>query len=173
MPTQRPTSAEHSSYHETLISLVPDGSILETLSQQLDSLPEFIASIPDAAAEVVHAPYGWTVRQVVEHCLDAERVFGYRVLRFSTDEKVDLPGWDENFYAKCGYAKSVGLNELAKEYTAVRQANLLLAKRLVPDAWDRCGTADNNPYSVRSLLWLMAGHWIHHEKILKIRLGQS
>ena len=171
MPSQRPSSAEHSNYHQTLISLVPDGSILKTLSQQLDSIPQFVASIPVEAADVIHEPYGWTVRQVIEHCLDAERVFGYRTLRFATNEDVELPGWDENFYAQCGYAEAVGLNELAQEYMAVRQANICLAKRLVSEAWDRCGTADSNPYSVRSLLWLMAGHWIHHEKILRIRLG--
>lgn len=172
MPNQRPSFAEHSTYHESLISLVPDGSILETLEQQRGSIAEFVASIPAESAEVVHEPYGWTVRQVIEHCLDAERVFGYRVLRFATDEKVDLPGWDENFYAQCGYAQAVSLNELAQEYLAVRQANLSLAKRLVPEAWGRSGTADNNPYSVRSLIWLMAGHWIHHEKILRVRLSQ-
>lgn len=170
MKIARPAAAEHSEYHQTLISLVT-GDLLETLQQQIDSIPQFVKSIPAEASDVVHAPYGWTVRQVVEHCIDAERVFGYRVLRFSTGEIVELPGWDENFYATSNYGPNADLAALADEYVAVRQANLLLIKRLNESAWDNSGVADGNPYSVRSIAWLMAGHWIHHETILRSRLA--
>ena len=170
MQNQRPIEAEHSKYHQTLISLV-SGDILATLEQQADSIPAFVHSIPSESSDIVHAPYGWTVRQVIEHCIDAERVFGYRILRFATGECVDLPGWDENFYAASGCGPHADLDALADEYVATRRSNIALVRRLASEAWDRAGTADGNPYSVRSIIWLMAGHWIHHEAILRKRLA--
>ena len=170
MPNQRPVAAEHSKYHETLISLVPD-NVLETLELQIESIPDFVNSIPSESSHVIHPPYGWTVRQVVEHCIDAERVFGYRVLRFATGEGVELPGWDQDFFSASGYGPKADLHSLADEYVATRLSNLCLIKRLTPEAWDRAGEADGNPYTVRSLIWLMAGHWIYHASVLRKRLA--
>ena len=172
MLSKRPTSSEQSEYHQTLTALVPDGPILQTLVDQVGEIATFLEStIPEDQVGVVHPPYGWSVRQVIEHCIDAERVFGYRVLRLATDEKVDLPGWDENHYAACGYGPNADMHALSAEYQALRGANLALLDRLEDAAWDRMGTADNKPFSVRTIAWLMAGHWIHHKTILEKRLA--
>jgi len=171
--SQRPTEQDCSEYHIGLINRVPDGDILELLTSQLSELQGFADAIPASEADVVHIPYGWTVRQVIEHSLDAERVFGYRALRFAAGDQTDLPGWDENMFADCGYGSGADISTLAQEFSAVRAANIALLNRLIPEAWDRRGTADGNPVTVRVLAWLMAGHWMHHQQILRKRLGQT
>lgn len=171
--TRRPTADSCSEYHYGLISRVPDGDILERLTAQLSELQPFMESLPESESGTVHAPYGWTVRQVIEHCLDAERVFGYRALRFAAGDTTDLPGWDENHFAACGYGPQATLFDLGQEFTALRAANIALLSRLLPEAWDRSGTADDRTVSVRILAWLMAGHWLHHHQILLKRFGRA
>jgi hypothetical protein len=167
---QRPSDRECVDYHRNYVAKVPDGDILETLKAQQETMAHFVQAIPQEQADVVHAPYGWTVRQVIEHCVDAERVFGYRALRFSNADKTELPGWDENHYASSHYGPRCRLADLGDEYVALRQANVLLLLRLTDRAWDELGTADGRVFSVRTLAWLMAGHWLHHEEILRQRL---
>lgn len=169
--SQRPGDAECSGYHRDYVAQVPDGDILKTLASQGESIPAFIRSISPDDRDVVHPPYGWTIHQVIEHCLEAERVFGYRILRFATGDKTDLPGWDENDYAAADYASSSSLSALADEYEWLRRANLKLLERLNEAAWDEIGNADGKQISVRAMAWLMAGHWLHHESILRKRLG--
>ena len=167
---QRPSDRECFDYHRNYVARVPDGDIVQTLKAQQQTMAQFVRAIPQDQAQVVHAPYGWTVQQVIEHCLDAERVFGYRALRFSTADKTELPGWDENHHASSGYGPHCRLVDLSDEYAALRQANVLLLSRLTDNAWDQLGTADGRQTSVRTLAWLMAGHWLHHEEILRKRL---
>ena len=168
---QRPSDEECFDYHRDYVAKVPDGDILETLSKQSPEVDQFIRNIDFDQWEVVHEPYGWKVRIVIEHCCDAERVFGYRILRFGTGDKTDLPGWDEQHYAACEYSNSPTPKALAEEFSSIRQGNLRLLERLKPECWDQLGTADGRGVSVRTAAWLMAGHWIHHEAILKQRLG--
>ncbi len=167
----RPGEHECFDYHCDYVAKVPDGNILDTLEKQCDEISELIESIPDDQLDVIHAPYGWKVRTVIEHCCDAERVFGYRALRFATGDQTDLPGWDENHYASCGYSASVSKGDLALEFRSARLSNLAMLRRFVPSCFDQIGTADGRKVSVRTLAWLMAGHWIHHETILRKRLG--
>ena len=168
---QRPGDHECFDFHRNYVAQVPEGNILETLEQQLTSVPAFISAVPSAEWDKVHPPYGWTIGQVIEHCCDAERVFGYRVLRFATGDKTDLPGWDENFYADSGYAVSRDQSLLKQEFESLRQSNLCLLQRIRKESLDYLGTADGRQVSVRTVAWLMAGHWLHHEGILKKRLG--
>lgn len=169
--SQRPGSHECFGYHQNYVNLVPDGDIIRTLEQQLTEVPQFIADIPAVELAVVHPPFGWAVHVVIEHCCDAERVFGYRALRFATGDTTDLPGWDENHFAACEYGNCLDPVALADEFRSLRQSNLCLLKRLEVAAFDRIGTANATPVSVRTLAWLMAGHWLHHHRILQNRLG--
>ncbi len=169
--SQRPGEHECFGFHRDYVAKVPDGNILDTLARQGDHIPAFIRRIPDDQFEVVHPSYGWKIRTVIEHCCDAERVFGYRALRFATGDKTVLPGWDENHYAACGYGNAEGAEVLAVEFSALRQSNLCLLRRLRPEAFAELGEADGRAFSVRTLAWLMAGHWLHHEAILRKRLG--
>lgn len=170
---QRPGDHECFDYHRDYVSKVPDGDIMKRLRDQHVSIPKFIRDIAADQVEVIHPPYGWSIRTVVQHCLDAERVFGYRALRISTGDKTDLPGWDEGHYASCGYSQPVPMADLAGEYENLRGGNLALLTRLQHKSWDEIGTADGRKVSTRTLAWLMAGHWLHHEQILRKRLGLS
>ena len=167
---QRPGEHECFDYHRDYAAKVPDGDILATLRSQQDSIPAFLEQIPEEVGPVIHPPYGWSVWQVIEHCIEAERVFGYRALRFAAGDKTDLPGWDENHYAATDYGPNATLAALASEFMALRQANVCLLARLTPSAWEEIGTADGRLCSVRTLAWLLAGHWLHHEAILRKRL---
>lgn len=170
---RRPGQDECFDFHRDYVAGVPDGNIFTTLEQQLESNPNFILALPTDQLETVHPPYGWSIRTVIEHCCDAERVFGYRAMRFATGDKTDLPGWDENRYASCGYRSPASLEGLAGEFAALRRANLELLKCLRPAAFNEIGTADGRKMSVRTICWLMAGHWIHHEKIIRKRLKMA
>ena len=167
----RPGDHECFGYHRDYVAKVPDGNIIETLEDQLNSVTQFIKSIPADQMEVIHPPYGWKVRTVIEHCCDAERVYGYRALRFAADEGTELPGWDENHFANSNYCQAVSPGELAAEFHSLRGSNLSLLKRLDPKTFDKIGVADGSKVSVRTIAWLMAGHWNHHEAILAKRLG--
>lgn len=167
---QRPSDDECFDYHRDYVAKVPDGDILQTLANQARSAKEFIASFPAESLSVIHAPYGWPIQTVVEHCCDAERVFGYRTLRFAAGDPTDLPGWDENHYAACGYGRHTDASGIANEFEHLRIGNLQLLQRLDAATWSNSGTADGRRVSVRTLAWLMAGHWLHHEAILRKRL---
>lgn len=184
----RPQPSQLSSYHQQLLAVLPDAyisdakngaaenggaDIVDLLTTQQTSGPDFVRSIPSSQLDIVHDGFGWSVRQVVEHLLDAERVFGYRILRFASGDLVDLPGWDENHYASCGYCEPVDVNAMADEFAGLRSANLSLLKRLSASVISNAGTADGNPFTVNSILYVMAAHWVHHELILKKRLGRS
>ena len=170
---QRPGDHECFDYLRDYVAKVPDGNIIETLEQQLDTAVELMRSIPADQFEVVHEPYGWKIRTVLEHCCDAERVFGYRVLRFGAGDPVELPGWDQDIYAGSDHSAPSGVDDLLEEFAGLRKSNLSLLKRLSPQAFDEIGVADGRKVSVRTLAWVMAGHWIHHEVILEKRLGLS
>jgi hypothetical protein len=171
--SRRPNETEVFSYQRNYVAKVPDGDILTTLEHQAESVRQFVRDIPASELDVVHSPYGWSVRTVIEHCCDAERVFGYRALRFATGEAVELPGWDENHFASCGYGGRGTSADLAGEFYHTRYSNLCLLKRLQPSVWDLFGTANGMQAAVRTLAWLMAGHWLHHEEILLKRLGKK
>ena len=166
-----PTKEEFSEYHQTFISCVPDGKVEELLESQCLSFPTFVAGIPDRQADIIHAPYGWTIHQVIEHVVDAERVFGYRALRFATGDTTELPGWNENDYSASEYGRNVSIAELSQEFRTLRKSNIALLKRMDPDRFGNLGVADGRQFSVRAIVHLMVGHLIHHENILKSRLG--
>ncbi len=168
---RRPSDQECFDYHRDYVAKVGDGNILDTLTAQALDAPDFIRRIPTDQWTVVHPPYGWKVCTVIEHCCDAERVFGYRILRFATGDATELPGWDENFYAASGYSRPASMAALAEEFSFLRQSNLRLLERLADASWDRIGVAEGRRTSVRTLAWLMAGHWLHHRAILALRLG--
>jgi hypothetical protein len=145
--------------------------VLEVLQDQRAWLQQVASAVKPEQIDQIHAPYGWTIRQVFAHCADAERVFGYRMLRFAAGDATELPGWDENLYADSRF----GLGEfphLVSELELLRQTNLLLLRRLEPACWDRSGVAEGKRLSVRALAWLTAGHLRHHLLIVQKRLQQ-
>ncbi|TWU17428.1 DinB superfamily protein [Novipirellula galeiformis] len=171
--SRRPTHDETTStYQRELIQRVPGDCVLQALDRQLHCIAELGSSICADQTDKIHPPYGWSIRQVVEHCANGERIFGYRILCFAAGDSTALPGWDENAYAdsRFGLGKFI---QIVDELTALRQANMALLRRITPSAWDRSGVADQQTVTVRALAWLTAGHLQHHLEIVAKRCKVS
>ena len=167
----RPAATEHIPYFAKYVSRVPDGPIAETLRAQMAETAALLAAVPADREEHRYAEGKWSVKEVVGHLSDAERVFAYRALRFSRGDETPLPGFDENTYVPAGGFGARTLRSVAEEYRAVREATIRLLEGLDDRAMSRGGTASGNPVTVRALFWIIAGHELHHVAILRERYG--
>ncbi len=166
-----PTASEYAPFFEGYVALVRGGDILTTLTAQKETVERALGGVEERDAGRRYAEGKWSVRQVVGHCTDAERVFGYRALAFARGEQAPLPAFDENAYERLADHDAVPLAALLAEFVAVRAASLHLLHLLPPAAWTRGGTASGKPISVRALAFVMAGHVAHHMAILRERYG--
>lgn len=168
----RPQPDEHSPYYSKYIALVPNDDL--TIAAHLaDQHHETVDALRKAKAKGDYA-YGsdkWTVKEVVGHMCDAERIFAYRALRFARGDSTELPGFDENAYVPNSNAKARSMDDLLEELWSVRAATLSLAKQLPESALSRRGSANGTPVSVRALLYIIAGHERHHLGVLRERYG--
>ncbi|RYU81300.1 DinB family protein [Hymenobacter persicinus] len=170
MLTARPASGTYVPYFLNYISRVPEGAEpLDLLRQQPAELRALIGNLSEEQALTSYAPGKWTIKQMLLHMIDTERIFAYRALRIARGDQQPLPGFDENAYAEESGADGRTLADLFEEYDAVRQASLTLFRSFSPDMLDRSGTASNNPLTVRALLFVLPGHEAHHMHILRER----
>lgn len=165
----RPAAGEFLPYYGTYIDRVPDGDIVETLGRQIGDTLSLIKSIPEASGDKRYAPEKWSIRQVVGHVIDAERIFTYRALRFARADTTPVPGFDENAYVKNAPFAKVSLATLADELDHVRRATVHFFGNLDETAFSRRGAANAAEISVRALAFVLAGHEIHHMNILRTR----
>jgi hypothetical protein len=164
----RPQSGEYGSYYEGYIQRVPEGSDLFALmSQQPDDLRALLQNVSDQQANARPAPGEWSVKEVLGHICDGERVFGYRALRFARGDNTPLPGFEQDDYVRATDFNARTLPDLVEEFTHQRRANVVCFKPLTQDELMRRGTASSNPFSVRALLYVLAGHVLHHIESLK------
>jgi hypothetical protein len=166
----RPSSGEYSQQAAVYVALVTENDVMEVLEQQLERLTRWWASIPQSAAGSLQSPYTWTVQQVLQHITDAERIFGYRLLRIARGDQTPLPGFDENSYAVASLEGRLSLTEIVDEFSGLRQANIALLRSLPPDAWSRHGITSGTLTTVRALAFILAGHVRHHDNVLRRRL---
>jgi uncharacterized damage-inducible protein DinB len=170
----RPAADEHLPYYGRYIDLVPAGDLVAFLEAQEREFPAFLASIPSEKHEHRYGEGKWSVKEVIGHLNDSERLFVNRVLRFARQDQTPVPGYDENTYVPAGNFDARSMESLAEEWQSVRRATMTLLRSLDADAGTRRGTANGAEISVRALTWVMAGHVIHHTNILRERyLGQS
>jgi hypothetical protein len=167
----RPDPSEYAPAFEKYVSLVPEADVVGGLAAQLDEVLALLRAVPEAAAGVPHPPYTWTVKEVVGHLTDSERIFGYRALRFARGDSTPLPGFEENDYAVAGEFNRLSLGDLVAEFADVRRSHLALFRHLPAAAWARGGSANGSPATVRALAYVMAGHVRHHVAILRRRLA--
>jgi hypothetical protein len=166
---KRPDPSEYAPYFEKYIALVPEGEIVATLSRQADDTLKFLSRLNEAQGELRYAPDKWSVKEVVGHLIDTERIFAYRALRFARGDRTPLAGFDENNYvANAGYSER-SLSSLLDEFESVRESSLSLFNYLGDAAWSRRGIANENEISVRALAWIIAGHELHHREIIRSR----
>jgi hypothetical protein len=166
-----PTDSEYAEFYGLYIGRVPDGDIVEFLELQLEQFQAVLGSIDEQSASVIHDPYTWTIKQVVGHLIDAERVFGYRALRFASGDDRAIPGMEQNAWVENSDYVTPTLSALVDELAYSRRANLCFFKRLRADAWDRKGTADGKEMTVRAIAYCLVGHITHHLEIIKSRIG--
>jgi hypothetical protein len=165
----RPGSAEYAPFYAGYVVRVPAGDILGCLEAQCDATLALLAAVPEARAGHRYASGKWSIREVVGHLADAERVMAYRALRFARADRAPLPGFDENHYVEQAGFDARTLADLAAELAAVRAATLALFRSLSPEAWLRSGIANDHPISVRALAYVIAGHELHHRYLLESR----
>jgi len=169
--SRRPENSEvGTDYQRSLIDRMQGDCVLKALEDQLYWVCELASHLCTEQVDKVHAPYEWTVRQVFEHCVDAERVFGYRMLRIAAGDDTPLPAWNENAYADSRFGLG-NFSGLVAEFGHLRQANLLLLRRIVPASWDFSTEVDGFRMTVRAISWLTAGHLHHHLGIVEQRCG--
>ncbi len=165
----RPQADEHMPYHINYIALVPEGAILDILRQQLELTQRWLRSLTEEQGDFRYAPDKWSVKEVIGHLSDNERVFAYRALRFARADKTSLPGFEQDDYIANGNFSSRTLADIAEEFELVRRSTLALFQHLSADAWTRRGTANNAEISVRALAYIIAGHELHHLRVLESR----
>lgn len=166
MQTSSPVAAEYAPYFGRYVALVPEAHFVTALNDQPDEYRSLLGELSPEQAGYRYAPGKWTVRQVVGHVIDAERVFAYRALCIARGETVSLPGFDENQYAEIAGHDGYVLGELLDELAEVRRANVALFQHMDADAWQRVGTVNQNRISTRSLAYILVGHAHHHLGIL-------
>ena len=168
----RPEPTEYASFYNGYVALAVETNILAALASQLNDMLALLQDLPEATANTRHAPYTWSVKQVVGHMTDAERVFGHRAFRFSRNDPKPLPGFDENAYVDNAPFDACAFGDLLAEFAFVRRGNLAFLRQLPAQAWLRFGIASDNPVSVRALAYILVGHARHHLLILRKRLGK-
>lgn len=161
-----PKADEFFEYYGKYIALVAAGDIVTTLAAQIIETVDFLREVPAERTTVGYAPGKWSIRDVVGHVSDAERIFAYRALRIGRGDATPLASFDENAYVPTAGANARSMDALLTELLAVREATLELLAGLPAEAWDRRGTASGKTVSVRALAWIIAGHELHHRAIV-------
>ena len=169
----RPDPTEYAPYYEKYVALVSENDILKAMKSAAETGLAFLAGVSESDASVCHPPYTWTIKQVVGHLTDSERVFGYRALRFARGDSTPLPGFDENAYAKAIRLDDIPLGNLLAEFASLRQSHVAFFDHLSEEAWQRRGTANNAAISVRALAFILIGHERHHASIVRKRLSMT
>lgn len=165
----RPEPDEHTPYYETYIRVVPGNDVLSALKDQVGESLALLRGVSEDRAGHRYAPDKWSVRELLGHVIDTERIFSYRALCFARNDSTPLPGYEQDDYIRNAAFDSCRLADLASEFAHVRQATLYLFRHLDTAAWLRRGLANDSPFSVRALAWILAGHELHHMRILRER----
>jgi uncharacterized damage-inducible protein DinB len=165
---QLPVS-EYASFYATYIKAIEDIELFEELEISLHDFIKFVQNIPMDKFDYSYAEGKWTIKEIIQHIIDTERIFSYRALRISRNDKTPLPGFEENDYVVNTNAKSRSIQELLTEFSAVRHSNLIMFKSFSEEQLARIGIASENEVSVRALGFLIIGHMKHHQKVFAER----
>lgn len=175
MPTpdlaRRPDPSEYAPFYAGYVAAVPDGDIVATVEREGRWIVQALRALPESAAEHAYAPEKWKVRQVIAHMADAERVFAYRLLRFGRGDRAPLAGFDQEEWIASCHALTRPWPALIDDFEAARASTRGVLASLEPDDFDRDGEASGARVTVRALAWILAGHELHHRRVLTERYG--
>jgi hypothetical protein len=169
----KPPSSEYAAYYSRYVDLAPDGDVLGTLADQIGGTLAHLGKLSEADSLKRYAPGKWSIREVVGHMIDAERIFAYRALRFARNDRTNLPGFEQDDYVAAAMFDRRPWPDLQEELASVRASSLLMFRGLGEEAWTREGVANGNPMSVRAAAYVIAGHELHHMKVLREMYGVS
>ena len=158
----RPQPDEYAPYYETYVSLIPGDDIVGVLEAQRVQMAQLLAARSEREGNFRYAPDKWSVKEVIGHICDTERIFAYRLLRIARGDQTPLASFEQNDYIAPGAFGERTLAELAAEFAAVRAATIALVQSLKAEAWMRRGTASGKTVSARALAYIIAGHEVHH-----------
>jgi hypothetical protein len=167
--SRRPDSSEYAPYYETYVKLVPTTDVLGALKAQIDDSLALLRGVSAEASLARYAPGKWSVREVVGHIADSERIFAYRALCFGRGDQTALPGFEQDDYMPAAGFDRRPWPGLLAEWEAVRRTTVMLFEGFDDEAWSRVGTASGKEMSVRALAYVIAGHERHHMGVLRSR----
>lgn len=173
LPYRRPERSEAAEYYFRYIDQVQGSNVLDSLTTQRREVLDLLQGLPETKAGARYAPDKWTLREVVGHINDTERLFCARAFWFARGFDTPLPSFDQNVAIAAARFEERSWRDLMDEFAIVRDASLSLFASLPADAWDRRGLASDNPFTVRALAYLAAGHVTHHLEIVKTRYMRS
>lgn len=162
----RPDLSEHAEYYGLYIGQIPDGDIVEMLEAQIDETERLLAAVPPEGETLPYAPGKWSLREVIGHLIDTERVFAFRCLQMARRDPAPLPGMDQELWSQHSNAAGRTLADLMAELRAVRTANVQFFSSLDPAVYLQRGTASGFQFSVRAFPWIVAGHHRHHLNLI-------
>ena len=165
----RPDPSEFAPFYAGYIAKVPDGDLVGTLEANLEEFVRTIGAVAEVRGEFAYAPGKWSLKEVIGHVIDAERVFSYRAMRIARGDETPLPGFDEKAWVPQSGANDRTIADLLAELRTVRAATIALLRHLPAGSVTRRGTASGNGVTVRALAWIIAGHPVHHLGILRER----
>jgi hypothetical protein len=163
----RPEPGEYAPYYDRYISLVSGSDILGTLDAERRRMLLLLSGRDENDGDIRYAPDKWSAKEVLGHVCDTERILAYRALRISRSDRTPIEGFEQDDYVKNGPFARAALAEIIEDYIAVRRATLTLLRNLDAAAWTRRGIANKNEISVRALAYIIAGHELHHRRILE------
>lgn len=165
----RPQANEYPAFYANYVNLALGDSITELIKNHSNNLLKFVQSLPNNLEDFAYAESKWTIKEVVQHCIDAERVFVYRALRFARKDATPLPGFDENEYAEASKNNPRTFEEIKTEFELFRKSTDLFLLSLKEDDLSFIGTANGTSISLHAICYIIFGHLLHHQNILKER----
>ena len=166
---QKPDATEFDAYYNKYVSLVTEPDLIRVLEEQPNELSALLGKLEEDKGKFAYAEGKWTIKEVISHLIDGERIFAYRVLRISRGDETPIEGFEQDGYIENSHANERTFDDLLEELSLLRKANLRLLKNFRDNDWTRIGTASGKPISARALGFIMAGHIRHHIGILKAR----
>lgn len=165
----RPEINEFAPYYNNYISLVEGDDVMQVLNAQVAEIRSIFANVPEDKGTTAYVEGKWTIKELLSHLIDGERIFAYRILRISRGDKTPIEGFEQDDYIENSNANSRSFADLIGEFEAQRQSNLHMVNNISDEASKRMGTASDKPVSVRALTYIMAGHVRHHINVLNER----
>jgi uncharacterized damage-inducible protein DinB len=164
-----PSTYEYADYYASYVKLVPQGDIIEILRDQMKETVSLLSTLTEPQSEYRYASGKWSIKEVIGHITDTERIMSYRLLSIARGEKTSLPGYDENEYVAKADFDNQSLKDLMDHFACVRQSTIHLIKSLSDESLSRRGTANNSEVTAKALITIVTGHELHHRKIIQER----